>query len=275
MSNKLIIFTHIALIIGTVKKYVLGLIEQFAKATVDAIEELHSKIAGVGGTVTYKIPKEYYQTGFGDDPYSDPTLNTIRISLGKAILYTRQMEEDIESGVIKNPEDFNSWSEEDQIEFKEELCKKYMSFEIKPWVPTPRISWFDLFFTGILETTDGDMPSTCFLNKIWNNDFKVSIHAENQEGEVTYICVKSDIFYSTDWPNSGLVPFFGFTTEEDAETGIDTVNLVLFAVGASNGYCSDLSSYTSYVTNDDVKEVTITFIPNNIVVEEYKDEQSV
>lgn len=245
------------------------------QADINEIAEKAATLAGAmqGGTVTYKIPKEDYQTDFGDDPNAQ-TLCGIQISFGTATINVKQLMEDIEAGIIKDPFDHSLSAEE------QEIIKKYVSFDIKPWVPTPRVSWFDIVNTRMFEVSDGSIFSdgqcTMYLNKIWNNDFKVSIHAENSNGETAYNCVKSDAIFSAGGLTTiGFAPIFGYTVDYEEETEIQTLNFVLFALGTPKGYGSTLNEYTSYVTDDDVKEVTITFIPNNAYVEEYDDEESV
>lgn len=236
------------------------------------IAEQAAELAGAmqGGTVTYKIPKEYYHTDFGDDPNrgSDLNLNLFTIYFGKAILNVKQYMEDVEAGIVELLPTNRSLSTEEQ-----KIYEKYISFDVKPWVPTPRVSLFDLLTTGILENNG---QSTMYLNKIWNNDFKVSIHAENSNGETAYSCIKSDIVHSAEWSNilsvNGFVPYLSAKTDYDENTGIQTTELWLIGTGAAMRYGSAMIGYTSYVTNNDVKEVSITFIPNNTVVEEYEDE---
>lgn len=243
-----------------------------------------------GGTVTYKIPLEECIIELANNDSSAQGLATILIPFGTITANTMQLEEDLETGVIEIPEDFYTWEFAEQEKFMLDIYTPYIStFNIKPWAPKPRKPWLEFLVdfaalnSGIFEQSveiaslfgiESDGIGTMFLNKIFNNDFKVSIFAENQAGEVAYNAIESDItlhMSTLNVENPFMIPFFGFVGEED-ETGIATITLGVLAVGILSGYGSLLTGFSSYIVKDDIKEIDITFIPNNAVVEDYDDE---
>ena len=244
-----------------------------------------AELAGAmqGGTVTYKIPKEYYETAFN---YASNSINiySINISFGKMRFNSQQFESDVASGALEVPEDLEHLDTNEQFEFAKKVCDKYLTDVFIPvWVPKFRENWLERIFLylafekGIFETEGTGAAYTVAFDKFWNNDFKVSIHAENSNGEIACSSVKSNVLYSSggELPPIGMFPYFGYMIDYDEATGCVIVSLILMAISAPWGYGNPLNGYTSYVTDEDVKEVTITFIPNNVVVEEYEDEKTV
>lgn len=222
------------------------------------------------GTVTYEIPNQFFATdffAFDREHATDPNTTGINfyipyatISLAELKIDVESLEKDENEGIIEQPEDFNSWSFEEQLKWFETVYEPYLSLLQNPWYPRPIHSWF---WYAMKNT------QTLPLQQVFVNDIKTQITICRQNTEEETVIVAQPNLISNN--NAGFSNFFYPTIIVSFvdEGNVQTFKFELMLIGNCPKYSSD----NKYVTSDDtIKEVTLTFIPNNTFVEANKNE---
>ena len=226
-----------------------------------------------GGTVTYKIPKEYYETEFTDsntEVTGGGTAASFCVKLGKIVVNSDQMAEDEEAGLWDCPEDFDEWTEEAQVEYTLKIYEKYATVSMYPWSPPTEKPL--LYYVASGDIGDHIGESGALLNKYWKNDFKILVYASNGTSETyAYLSPLGSMLNDINTIHNNMLGFLYLDSHYDENEKYTIIDVLLISFLYNPTYNHISSINKSYVTNADVKEVTITYTPNTYM-EEYDNE---
>lgn len=219
-----------------------------------------------GGTVTYEIPKEYYEgefLAFDRNNTTDPNktginvyLPSVAFKLGKLVLDGARFEEDLSSGLIEEPSDeIFQLPLDEQVPILEELYKNYMTISQNPWCPK---TIKPLMYYALANTQIMTLP------QVFRNSIETRIVIKREDSEERTIVVANPNFTNAD--STGFINCFYplITVNSTVADNSQIIELSLFILGNCPKYASD----SRYATADDtIEEVTFMFIPNNTFVE--------
>lgn len=224
------------------------------------------------GTTTYEIPEAFYSTeffAFDRNHTTDPNTTDMNIyipsttiELAELKVHSAKIESDESSGLIESqPEDFDGWSFDNRLEWFERVYKPYFTISQNSWCPNPIKTW--LYYA--LTKSGTVIP----LQQFFRNDMKIQITIERENtGEETIIIAYPNLFASDNGVSVNIFHPFVATTEI-YEADYQTYKFSLMIIGNCPKYLSDDKYATA---NDKIKEVAVTFIPNNTFVEAVNNE---
>ncbi|MDE6506402.1 MAG: hypothetical protein K2K71_04010, partial [Eubacterium sp.] len=230
-----------------------------------------------GGTVTYEIPKEYYNAdffAFDRNNITDPNKTGIVVSIPTAIIELAEikidvarMETDIESGIFEDlPEEVYKLPIDEQIPIFEEHYKNYMTISQHPWCPKTIKPW--IYYAIVLRNPTAPLQQF-FRNDI---DIRIRIKRDYTEEETIVVANPSFIQASEAMGANAFYPVIIAGENTDETTGFDIIEFAIMMIGNCPKYLSD----SKYATADDtIEEVTFTFIPKNTFVEVDKNDESI
>ena len=224
-----------------------------------------------GGTVTYEIPKEFYEGNifaFDRNNTTDPNKTGINIyipyiafNLAEIVLDSERFDADLNSGLIEElPDEVYELPLDEQVPIFEEYFKDYITISQNPWCPN---TIKPLLYYALANTEY--MP----LQQVFRNDIKIQMAIEREyTGEETIIVASPNFTSADDIAGTNIFyPIMLMQTDSGDNSEIIRFTIVIL------GSCPKYSSDSKYATaNDTIKEVTFTFIPNNTFVEADKNE---
>lgn len=225
-----------------------------------------------GGTVTYEIPKEYYNAeffAFDRNNTTDPNISgikiyipTVTIRLADIVLDSVRYEADLESGIIEDlPEEVYKLPIDEQIPIFEEHYKDYMTVSTYPWCPKTIKPW--MYYA--ISLSDQIVP----MQQLFRNAINIQVEIKREHTEEKAFIVANPNLLSAD-SAAGTNAFYpSILVGTNNDENFSTIEFSILMIGDCPKYLSD-SKYATAA--DTIEEVTLTFIPNNTFMEANKNE---